>query len=124
MKKLLLLLALIAASTPAQSKPVWWTAAEKAASEAWQRSYQCDCEQAFAIDLRDESIIVRIFQVGTGTDGERYASHVTITPNTVAVFHTHPSNPQPSKHDREVAARHPHVEFYVVYFGILNKITP
>lgn len=97
---------------------MWWSAAEKAAHDAWIRSYQCHCEQAFAIDLRGESIVIRIFQ----QPDERTQSHVTLTPDTVAVFHTHPDNPQPSKHDREVAAKHPAVEFYVVHFSIITRI--
>lgn len=111
-----LILALALAAGRAQATPVWWAAAVKASQDAWIRSYQCHCEQAFAVDLRGESIIIRIFKQAD----ERSISHITLTPNTVAVFHTHPDSPVPSSRDRELETR-TKIPIYVIYYGIITE---
>src|SRR5882762_175223 len=87
-RSLVLVLSLLLGSPVlAAPKPVWWPAAKKAAQEAWDRSLACDCEQSFAVVLAGENIVIRVFKPVRVFD--RNASGYTVTPDTVAVFHTH-----------------------------------
>ncbi len=104
-----------ARSAIAAPKPVWWPAAEKASHEAWTRSFACRCEQSFAVDLRGESIVIRVFKP---IEPKRHASDYSVTPNTVAVFHTHLEDPEPSMRDRNLEAKY-RLPFYVIHAGMI-----
>jgi len=99
----------------AAPKPVWWPAAEKASREAWTRTFACRCEQSFAVDLQGESIVIRVFKP---IEPKRHASDYSVTPNTVAVFHTHLEDPEPSMRDRNLEAKY-RLPFYVIHAGMI-----
>ncbi len=100
--------------------PAWWHYAVQSSQKAWLRSLDCHCEQSFAIDLTDNGVNVRWF---LASHPDEYHSQIRITPETVALFHTHLYDSLPSWRDRELEKKSG-IPVYVIHGTNLVECRP